>query len=94
MEMKLNQQFPPSIHLERDKFIIPFLLSCSEIGFLGTKLVDQTVYFQFCPSDLAKEQIEHFYNRTAPPIHPLDLMRCVDRFKNELAIAKDIKAYE
>lgn len=77
------------IHFEKDKRLIPFLLSQSELNFIGTELVNGVVFFKFYPFVSAEKAINNFYNRTAPLVHPIDILESVERFKNELLKAKN-----
>ncbi len=78
------------IHFEKDKRLIPFLFLLPELNYLGTEEIAGIIYFKFSPEAIVIKAINAFYNRTAPMIHPIDLLESVDRFKNELYKAKNI----
>jgi len=72
------------IHYESDKFLVPFLLICPELQFLGTEKRGTTVYFKFTPYDKTQEAINSYFNRTAPLVHAKDLFDSTERFRNEI----------
>ena len=79
-----NLDYPPEeIHVERDKDLVAYLLCLPEIQFIGA-FKDGVTYFRFYPADKAKEAIDNYFKRLAPPIQPIDLLNAVDRFWNIL----------
>ncbi len=81
---KVNLDYPPeTIHIERDKDLVAYLLCQTDITFLGS-FKDGVVFFRFHPADKAREAIDAYYLRTAKPIQPIDLLNAVDRFWNLL----------
>lgn len=76
------------VRLERDKYLIPYLLSLQNISFLGTVTMDGCVYFKFSPTIEVDNAINSYYSRRASLIQPKDLLDNVERFRNELFLAK------
>lgn len=72
------------VHYENDKCLVPFLMTCENINFLGSERRGEIVFFKFAPDEFVKEAIEKFYKRTAIPLQPKDLMDSVERFKKEV----------
>lgn len=77
------------VHFERDKHLIPYLLSLRDISFLGTEITSSFVYFKFAPADKVDLAINSYYARQAPLVQPKDLLDNVERFRNELLLAKN-----
>lgn len=90
MAMFKNTQ---NLHFEKDKRLIPFLLSFPELDFVGTEFIDGIVFFKFEPLFVAEKAINDFYSRKAPLVHPIDILESVERFKNELLKAKSYNKY-
>ena len=78
-----------NVFFEKDKRLIPYLLSLPDFDFLGTEEISGIVYFKFSPLSAVQKAINAFYNRTAPMVHAIDLLEGVERFRNELYKSKN-----
>lgn len=66
----------------RDRNVVPFLLTQKQVDLVGSRLVGNTIYFQFTPKDICEDLVNAFVMRKAPLIQPKDLLDAVDVFKN------------
>lgn len=72
-----------NIHIENDKTLCPFLLSCSFNGLLkfeGSVLENNVLYFQFTPKEKALELIDQLQTKTDPHIPARDLFEAISTF--------------
>lgn len=76
------------VYESKDKQICPYLLIQSDVKFLGTRVTDGIVYFQFVPQNRCLELINAFYTRKAPPCQPKDLLDAFESFKQLVFEAK------
>lgn len=77
----------------RDKNVSPFLLTQKEITFLGTKIDNSIVYFQFSPKDKCEELVNQFSSRKAPLVQAKDLLDAVETYRDRVFEMKN-KEYE
>lgn len=68
----------------RDKNISPFLLIQKEITFLGTRVDNSIVYFQFSPKDKCEELVNQFSSRKAPLVQAKDLLDAVETYRDRV----------
>ncbi len=73
-----------NIYESKDKQVAPFLLTQPGIEYLGTKTVEQTVYFRFSPFDTCQQLVNDFMSRKAPLVQPKDLLDAVETFRNKV----------
>ena len=73
----------------KDKQIIPFLLTQTEIKFLGTRLDGSILYFQFAPLDKCQQLVNGFIGRRAPLVQPKDLLDAVESFRDMIFEMKE-----
>ena len=66
----------------RDKQTCAFLFTQEAVRFLGTRVVDQVVFFRFAPNNKCLDLVNSFYFRKAPPVQPKDLLDAVDTYRN------------
>jgi hypothetical protein len=69
------------IHYERDSRLIPYLLACEEIKFVGTSLEGKTVYFGFTPKSKALQLIDQYFLNQSPHIPAKKLFDAIDEFR-------------
>lgn len=67
-----------------DKQICPFLLIQKEITFLGTRVDNSIVYFQFSPKDKCEELVNQFSSRKAPLVQAKDLLDAVETYRDRV----------
>jgi len=84
-----NNNIADSVHYEKDKSLVPFLMVCEGIDFLGVEARGEIVFFKFSPNSLVNKAIEQFYRRIAPLVQPKDLLDAVERFKKEVYRTKE-----
>ena len=77
------------IYESKDKQICPFLLTQSEIKFLGTRLKDSILYFQFSPLEKCQRLVNDFMARQAPLVDPKTLLDAVESFRDRIFEMKD-----
>lgn len=82
-----------NIFESKDKQIVPFLLVCGEVHFLGTRTSGRIIYFQFSPHDKCKELVNQFSTRKAPLVQPKDLLDAVETFRDRVFEMKDKYKY-
>jgi hypothetical protein len=87
---KMNME---NTYESKDKQIVPFLLTQSDISFLGTRLEGSIVYFRFSPKEKCGELVNAFSSRKAPLVQPKDLLDAVETFRDRVFEMKD-KRYE
>lgn len=73
-----------NVHFEKDKALVPFLMTCTGVDYLGIERRGDVVFFKFSPNDLVNKEIDRFYKRTADSVQPKDLLDAVQRFKTEI----------
>ena len=73
----------------KDKKICPFLLIQPEIKFLGTRISDSIVYFQFAPVNKCQLLVNAFVSRSAPLVQPKDLLDAVETFRDRVFEMKE-----
>lgn len=66
----------------KDKQIVPFLFTQADIKFLGTKLVDDSLYFQFTPLERCTELVNAYVVRKAPMVQAKDLLDAIESFRD------------
>lgn len=66
----------------KDKQVCPFLLIQSEISYLGTRISNSIVYFQFSPADKCRQLVNRFISKNAPLVQAKDLLDAVETFKD------------
>lgn len=86
--MEISNMNDSKIYEARDKQSVPYLLIQQDVKFLGTRLEDSIVYFQFSPSDKCELLINKLVSRKAEPVQPKDLLDAVDTFKKRIFEAK------
>lgn len=77
------------IYESRDKQIAPFLLIQKDITFLGTKLSNYSIYFQFSPFDKCQKLANQFTSRKAPLVQAKDLLDAVETYRDRVFEMKD-----
>ena len=83
------------VYESRDKHICPFLLTQSDIKFVGTKTMGPIVYFQFSPKVKCEQLVNGFISRQAPPVQPKTLLDAVETFRDVIFEMKnERKNYE
>lgn len=88
--MDKNKQIDNKFHLEKDKRLVPFLLTSHDINYHGTRLIGQTVFFIFSPVSEVKKVVNQFYSRESYLVPAKDLLDNVERFRNEIIKKKNI----
>lgn len=83
-----------NIYESKDKQICPFLLTQSEIKFLGTRISGSIIYFQFSPLETCQELVNAFMSRQAPHVDPKTLLDAVETFRDRVFEMKDKSKYE
>ena len=73
----------------KDKQITPFLLTQSDIVFLGTEIVGQILYFKFSPLDKCQKLVNDFIARKAPLVQPKDLLDALESYRDQVFQMKD-----
>lgn len=73
----------------RDKQICPFLLIQPEITFLGTKITNSIIYFQFSPFDKCEQLVNQFSSKSAPLVQAKDLLDAVETYRDRVFEMKD-----
>lgn len=86
MDNKISQ-YTADVHLEKDKRLIPFLLTSTKVVYLGTKNVSGIIFFKFSPIQIVKNEINNFYAGKCL-VEAGKLLDATERFKNELFRAK------
>lgn len=72
-----------NIHIENDKVLSPYLLSCSYNGlikFEGSYLQNRILYFQFSPKAKVVELIDNFQTKTDQRIPAKDIFEAIKTF--------------
>lgn len=77
------------IYESKDKQIVPFLLIQSGIQFLGTRISNSVVYFQFSPTERCQQIVNQFISHSAPPVQAKDLLDAVETFRDRVFEMKD-----
>ena len=79
------------IHLEKDKHLVPFLLTMEEEGvqFLGTETQGPTVLFKFSPAKKCQNLVDQFYTNKAPKVSAKNLLRSLEQFRDIIYRHKD-----
>lgn len=77
------------IYESKDRQISPFLLVQPEIQFLGTRVENYIIYFQFSPQEKCQQLVNAFLSRQAPMVQPKDLLDAVDTFKMKVIEMKN-----
>lgn len=81
--LKIKDSDSSNIHSESNKFLVPFLLLCDGVEFIGTEVAaDSTVYFKFSPASKVLEAINNYYQRNAQPIQPKDLIDAIEHYRD------------
>jgi hypothetical protein len=70
------------IYSTRDKQIAPFLLVQKNVRFLGSRLENTVLYFQFSPFKLCQSLVNDFASRRAPLVQPKDLLDAVETYRD------------
>lgn len=83
-----------NIYKTKDKQIAPFLLTQSEVSFLGTSEEGYSLYFQFSPEDKCTKLVNAFISKTAPPVQPKDLLDAIETYRDRVFEMKDKNKYE
>ncbi|MCL4390398.1 MAG: hypothetical protein M1484_03040 [Patescibacteria group bacterium] len=73
----------------KDWQICPFLLVQANITFLGTRVSEGVVFFQFSPQNRCVELVNDFLTRKAPLCQPIDLLNAVENYKRIIHDAKN-----
>ena len=73
-----------NIYESRDKQASPFLLIQQGITFVGTRIDNQIVYFQFTPLDKCQKLVNDFMSKKAPLCQPKELLDAVETFRNRV----------
>ncbi|OGY20794.1 MAG: hypothetical protein A3A65_01310 [Candidatus Chisholmbacteria bacterium RIFCSPLOWO2_01_FULL_49_14] len=68
----------------KDRQICPFLLIQPNIKFLGTRVENSIIYFQFSPLEKCLQLVNSFLSRQAPLVQPKDLLDAVDTFRHKV----------
>lgn len=66
----------------KDKQITPFLLTRKDLQFHGTKLVGNTIFFLFTPSQKAQELANKFITHQSDPVDPKTLLEAVETYRD------------
>lgn len=82
-----------NIYKTKDKQIAPFLLTQSEVSFLGTYEEGHTLYFQFSPEDKCTKLVNAFISKTAPLVQPKDLLDAIETYRDRVFEMKDKNKY-
>ena len=77
------------IYESRDKHIVPYLLTQSEVKLIDKKTIGVVVYFQFTPFDKCEILVHNFLTRNAQQMQPKDLFDAMDRYKYMLYETKN-----
>lgn len=79
-----------NIHYEKDKRLVPYLLSCHPlVTFSRVKNENGVIYFGFVPSSKAIGLISQFFTNNTPSISPKKLFEAIDEFRTILYREKD-----
>ena len=73
-----------NLYESRDRQIVPFLLTCTEVNFSGTRIDGQVVYFQFSPYIDCEKLVNNFISRKANLVQPKDLLDAVEAFRDRV----------
>lgn len=71
-----------NIYESKDKQKCPFLLIQPGINFLGTRISNSIVYFQFSPLNKCQQLVNKFISKSAPPVQPKELLDAVETFRD------------
>lgn len=82
-----------NIYKTKDKQIAPFLLTQSEVTFLGTSEEGYALYFQFSPEDKCISLANAYISKTAPLVQPKDLLDAVETYRDRVFEMKDKNKY-
>lgn len=83
-----------NVYESRDKQVCPYLLIQQGITFVGTRIENQIVYFQFSPLVKCQELVNQFSSRKAPLAQPKDLLDAVETFRDRVFEMKEKNRYE
>lgn len=78
-----------NLYESKDKKIVPFLFTCKDIKFAGTRQDGPVIYFQFSPFDKCVELVDQFITHNAPLVQPKDLLDAVETFRDRIFSMKD-----
>lgn len=73
----------------KDKKIAPYLLTCSDILFQGTRFVGDSIYFLFSPNNIAQERANKFITHQTEPVDPKMLLEAVETYRDIVFEMKD-----
>jgi|SRR3989338_3920155 len=73
----------------KDKQIVPFLLTQTEVNFLGTRFSGDSLYFRFCPLQITLKLVNDFLGRKAPLVQPKELLDAVETYRDVVFGMKD-----
>lgn len=90
-----NPMKEDNTHYEKDKRLVPYLLSCQPIvTFNGIKNENGVIYFGFTPSSTVLELISQFFTDKTPEIPLKRLFEAMDEFRTILYREKDKQTYD
>lgn len=77
------------IYKSRDKQICPFLLTQTDVSFVGVVKEGPYVIFRFTPANKCEELVNRFLSRRAPLVQPKDLLDSVESYRDRVFEMKD-----
>ena len=66
----------------KDKQIVPFLFTQTDVEFVGTRTENNSIYFQFYPYERCLHRVHLFVSRKAPLVQPKDILEAVETYRD------------